>query len=114
MKKATSESLLLDLNVLLALVWPNHQFHESTIKRMNASARPLGDMCSHASRVHTPVFGSSRCSDGNEFRGGGSRLTAMTKDSLDFYIESLPSPAGNGAFDRILGHKQVTDVYLLR
>jgi predicted nucleic acid-binding protein len=37
MKKATSELLLLDVNVLLAMAWPNHQFHRAVIKRLESS-----------------------------------------------------------------------------
>jgi len=34
MKKATSDLLLLDANVLLAMAWPNHQFHQAAIQRL--------------------------------------------------------------------------------
>ena len=35
--KASSDLLLLDVNVLLALVWPNHQFHTAATQRLESS-----------------------------------------------------------------------------
>jgi hypothetical protein len=34
MKKDSSDLLLLDVNVLLAIAWPNHQLHEAAIKAL--------------------------------------------------------------------------------
>ncbi|HEY4052663.1 MAG TPA: hypothetical protein VGL74_02910, partial [Terriglobales bacterium] len=31
MKKTSSDLLLLDVNVLLAIAWPNHQFHAAAV-----------------------------------------------------------------------------------
>ncbi len=39
MKKASSDLLLLDVNVLLALAWPNHQFHAAAIAALSSRAR---------------------------------------------------------------------------
>ncbi len=43
-------------------------------------------------------------------------LEAMVRDPLHVYLESLPSAVGQesrGMFESLLGHKQVTDAYLL-
>jgi predicted nucleic acid-binding protein len=37
MKRAASEKVLLDANVLVALAWPNHQFHATATNRLDAS-----------------------------------------------------------------------------
>ena len=37
MKKESSKLLLLDVNVLLALAWPNHQFHATATRRLERS-----------------------------------------------------------------------------
>src|SRR5260370_1013131 len=45
-----------------------------------------------------------------------SMLEAMVRDPLHVYLESLPSAVGQesrGMFESLLGHKQVTDAYLL-
>jgi predicted nucleic acid-binding protein len=34
--KATSDLLLLDVNVLLAMAWPNHQFHLAVVRRLES------------------------------------------------------------------------------
>ncbi|MBL8175293.1 MAG: hypothetical protein JNK48_11535 [Bryobacterales bacterium] len=39
MKKASSDLLLLDVNVLLAIAWPNHQFHRAAVKAVSARNR---------------------------------------------------------------------------
>ena len=36
MKKGSSNLLLLDLNVLLAVAWPNHQFHVAALRALEA------------------------------------------------------------------------------
>jgi hypothetical protein len=38
MKRVHSELLLLDVNVLLALAWPNHQFHAAATHRLELEA----------------------------------------------------------------------------
>jgi predicted nucleic acid-binding protein len=36
MKKESSSLLLLDVNVLLALAWPNHQFHVASLRALQS------------------------------------------------------------------------------
>ena len=116
MKKASSDPLLLDLNVLLALAWPNHQFHQAATARMQASDVPwatcaltqLGFVRLSSNPAAIPTAKSPA--------EAALMLAAMTGDPLHFYIESLPSPIDKGglvAFDRILGYKQITDAYPL-
>ena len=43
-----------------------------------------------------------------------SLLEALTADRAHVFLEALPSPvAFAGAFDRVFGHQQVTDAYLV-
>ena len=37
MKKGSSNLLLLDVNVLVAIAWPNHQFHTAAMETLEAS-----------------------------------------------------------------------------
>jgi toxin-antitoxin system PIN domain toxin len=115
MKKASSELLLLDLNVLLALAWPNHQFHAVATKRLDAGDRwatcaltELGfiRLSSNPAAVQAAKTPAE----------AASLLALMVSDPLHVYIESLPQPAGKEflpAFEKIMGSKQVMDTYLL-
>jgi len=42
MKKVSSDLLLLDVNVLLAIAWPDHQFHATAIAALSRRGEPLG------------------------------------------------------------------------
>jgi hypothetical protein len=117
MKKAPSELLLLDVNVLLALAWPNHQFHAAATHRLESrqdrwatcALTELGfiRLSSNPAAVpaaKTPVEAAAL-------------LAAMVKDPLHVYLKSLSAPSDKESirvFERILGSKQVTDAYLLR
>jgi len=39
MRKVSSDLLLLDVNVLLAIAWPNHQFHLAAVSTWTHSQR---------------------------------------------------------------------------
>jgi len=117
MKKASSELLLLDVNVLLALAWPNHQFHAAATRRLESrqdrwatcALTELGfiRLSSNPAAVaaaKTPVEAAAL-------------LAAMVKDPLHVYFKSLSAPSDEEClrvFEKILGSKQVTDAYLLR
>ena len=117
MRKGLSRLLLLDVNVLLALAWPNHQFHRAAVARLERS-RERWATCA------VTELGFIRLSSSPAVVGVSKSpaeaavlLGALLQDSLHDYIETLPSPAGPalaGSFSRILGSKQVTDAYLLR
>ena len=116
MKKASSDLLLLDVNVLLAIAWPNHQFHAAAIAAL--SGRNRWATCA------LTQLGFIRLSSNPAAVGAIKRpqeaagiLAAMVADSLHVYLGSLPSPASEDcrdAFAKLLGHQQVTDAYLLR
>ena len=116
MKKDTSRLLLLDVNVLLALAWPNHQFHGAATERLESSPirwatcalTQLGFIRLSANPAAVSVAKSPA--------EAAALLRIMVQDSQHVYLGSLPSPAEGdlgAAFARILGSKQVTDVYLL-
>ncbi len=116
MKKDTSKLLLLDVNVLLAIAWPNHQFHAAALARLESRTNrwatcaltQLGFIRLSA----TPAVVGAAKSPAE----AAALLRAMIQDRQHTYLESLPSPVEDDsgpAFDRILGAKQVTDAYLL-
>jgi hypothetical protein len=116
MKKVSSDLLLLDVNVLLAIAWPNHQFHAAAIAVLSSRNRwatsaltQLGFIRLSSNPAAIPTARSPR-----EAAGLLARLVA---DSLHVYLDALPAPASKDwrdAFAALLGHRQVTDAYLLR
>ena len=113
MKKTSSDLLLLDVNVLLSLAWPNHQFHASATRRFKSKQERwatcaitqlgfirLSSNPAAVSPVRTPAEAASL-------------LQAMVADEFHIYIRSMPSPLEISQFERILGSAQVTDAYLL-
>jgi hypothetical protein len=116
MKKASSELLLLDVNCLLALAWPTHQFHESATRRLERS-RVQWATCA------LTQLGFIRLSSNPSVVGmrrspteAVSLLRQMVEDSQHIYLESLPAPTSEPAaraFESILGSQQVTDSYLV-
>ena len=117
MKKVSSELLLLDVNVLLALGWPNHQFHEAATMRLESN-RDRWATCaltqlgfirlSSNPAVATPAKSPAEAA---------TLLAAMVKDPFHVYLAALSAPSDEESirvFEKILGSKQVTDAYLLR
>jgi uncharacterized protein len=116
MKKDSSDLLLLDVNVLLAIAWPNHQFHAAAIAALSSQ--------SHWATCALTQLGFIRLSS-NPAAIAAARspqeatdlLARLTADSLHIYLRSLPAPVSEdwrATFAAIFGHQQVTDAYLLR
>ena len=113
MKKDSSNLLLLDVNVLLALAWPNHQFHA-------AAVRAMGTKRSRWATCALTQLGFLRLSS-NPAAIPGARspaecaalLQAMVSDPLHVYFDRLPPVTGSMNFRGLLGHNQMTDAYLL-
>jgi toxin-antitoxin system PIN domain toxin len=114
MKKGHSKPLLLDVNVLFALAWPNHQFHSASVRRLESSNAPWATcaltqlsfirLSSNPAAVPSPKSPAE----------AALVLASMTRDDLHVFFEALPSPSASPEmFHRILGAKQVTDIYLL-
>jgi uncharacterized protein len=116
MKKASSDLLLLDVNVLLAIAWPNHQFHAAAISTLSSQNRwatcaltQLGFI-----RLSSNPAVIATAKSPQETAGLLARLVA---DPLHVYLDSLPAPASEhwrDVFAKLLGHQQVTDAYLLK
>ena len=116
MKKASSDLLLLDVNVLLAIAWPNHQFQAAAIAVLSDRNRwatcaltQLGFI--RLSSNPAVVATAKRPQDAAHL------LAGLVWDSLHVYLDSLPAPASadwKNAFSNLLGHPQVTDAYLLK
>jgi predicted nucleic acid-binding protein len=98
MKKASSDLLLLDVNVLLAIAWPNHQFHAAAIAALSSQNRwatcaltQLGFIRLSSNPAAIPTAKTPQ-----EATGLLARLVA---DSLHTYLDSLPAPVSEDCRD---------------
>jgi hypothetical protein len=115
MKKVSSKPLLLDVNVLLALAWPNHQFHAAALRRL-----ALGEEWATCALTELAFIRLSSnpaaVTPATNPAQAAALLKYMVSDRRHHYFDELPSPASSEAsawFGQILGHKQVNDAYLL-
>ena len=108
---------LLDVNVLLALAWPNHQFHAAARRWFEAQAAHGWATCA------ITELGFIRLSSNPAFSRhavvpaeAAALLATMTSHTEHRFVDVLP-PCTDGKFvevlARLLGHRQTTDAYLL-
>jgi len=115
MASSDARRLLLDVNALLALAWPNHQFHGAVTHRLERRPAPGWATCALTQlgfvrlSSNPAVVGVPR-SPGQAL----DLLTRLTSDSRHTYLEVLPPlSAAVGSFRSLMGHQQVTDAYLV-
>jgi len=119
MKKATSKPLLLDVNVLLALAWPNHQFHHAARARL-ASEETIWASCALTQLAFVRLFVTPAVVGvAKPVQEALDVLTVMVSDPRHVFWEAMPAlTTGDGedaedAFRWVLGHRQINDAYLL-
>jgi toxin-antitoxin system PIN domain toxin len=120
MKKTSSDLLFLDVNALLAIAWPNHQFHSAVLRRMSVRGQLRGQQWATCALTELGFLRLScnpaAVSNHKTAAEAASLLALLVADPLHVYFGSLPTVCGRGArplFDKIMGHKQITDAYLL-
>ena len=108
--------VLPDVNVLIAIAWPEHTFHKLAIEWFDhnaddgwatSSITEAGfiRVSANASVVGDPVQPSEACSLLTELRGVGAH---------HFWTDDIePSVSPFFPRDRVVGHRQVTDAHLL-
>ena len=117
MKTASSKArlLLLDTNALLALAWPNHQFHRAVVRRLDR--RPIPDWATCLLTQLGFVRLSSNPAVVDVRRTPGQALELLSRliaDHHHTYLEVLPSLLSvESTLRPLLGHQQVTDAYLV-
>jgi uncharacterized protein len=107
--------MLLDVNVILALAWPNHQFHGQARSWFAARATSGWSTCA------LTQLGFIRISSNPAFtphaktpQEAALLLASMTSAPGHRYLESLPEPAHRSAgWQHVAGHRQTTDAYLV-
>jgi len=104
---------LLDINVLLALAWPHHQFHGSARRWFRSTSKQGWATCA------VTELGFVRLSSNMAFTPAAvspqeakQLLEKMVDLGRHLFYDS-PPPRGPIAFDKLFGHKQITDAYLV-
>lgn len=116
MKKASSDLLLLDVNVLLAIAWPNHQFHAAAVAALSSKSRWATCALTQLGFIRLSSNPAAIATAKRPQEAAGL-LQRLVTDSLHIYLNSLPAPVSEewqDAFANLLGHQQVTDAYLLK
>jgi toxin-antitoxin system PIN domain toxin len=109
-------ALLLDVNVLVALLWPEHTFHELVQAWFGKNARRGWATCpitqgGFVRLVSNPSFSAQAVSPSDAARA--LDLT-LKHPAHRFWPDEIPITDALGTFGkRVAGHQQVTDAYLL-
>jgi toxin-antitoxin system PIN domain toxin len=115
MASSDGRLLLLDTNALLALAWPNHQFHDVVVRRLERLpvagwATCLLTELGFIRLSSNPVIVDARKTPGEAL----DVLRRLTDDEYHTYLDVLPPLAEvEGTIRRLLGHQQITDAYLV-
>jgi len=117
MTKALSDArpLLLDVNALLALAWPNHQFHDAVLERLDRRPSPKWATCLLTELGFVRLSSNSAIVNVRQSPAQAlEMLQRLTADNHHLYCDVLPELATvKTSFKRLLGHQQVTDAYLV-
>ncbi|MCU0305117.1 MAG: PIN domain-containing protein [Thermoanaerobaculales bacterium] len=107
---------LLDVNVLLALAWPNHQFHRPA-RRWFADHDGAWCTCAITQLGFVRLSSNPAFTDQAKLPAEATRvLVEMTRHPGHRFIaelHGLETDEFAAAAGRLLGHQQVTDAYLV-
>ena len=104
---------MLDVNVLLALAWPNHQFHAAAVRAIETK-RSRWATCALTQLGFLRLSSNPAVIPGAKSPGEcAALLEVMVSDPLHVYFDRLPSVTESIIFRDLLGHNQITDAYLL-
>ena len=107
---------LLDANVLIALAWPEHEFHEKAGRWFARHSRNGWATCPFTQSafvriLSNPAFSADALTPANALRVLESNLDSPTHQ---FWPDSISVPVALKDFEeRLTGHRQTTDAYLL-
>ena len=115
MASPESRPLLLDVNALLALAWPNHQFHTAVLTRLERRPEPRWATCALTQLGFVRLSSNPKIVEVRKTPVEAvGMLAELTRDQHHVYLETLPAlPEAAKVFRHLLGHQQVTDAYLL-
>jgi hypothetical protein len=107
--------LLLDVNTLLALAWPNHQFHIAVLARLEQRPVSRWATCALTQLGFVRLSSNPKIMEVRKTPAEAVDLLAdLISDQQHVYLDTLPAvPQSAHLFRHLLGHQQVTDAYLL-
>lgn len=108
---------LIDVNVLIALLWRPHAFHQPAMRWFSQQGKHGWATCSHTQAGFVRVLSNPAV---NTSAPTPAKALALLKSSTEmnpyhrFWIDSLPLTAISvNLQNKIRGHNQITDAYLL-
>ena len=114
---ASSEQpcLLLDVNALMALGWPNHQHHRAVVDRLDRPPAPEWATCALTQLGFVRLSANPAVVGVRRTPAQALKLLGeLVADARHRYLTPLPPlPEAAQHFHHLLGHQQVTDAYLL-
>lgn len=115
MASSENRPLLLDVNAPLALAWPNHQFHDAILLRLERRPAPRWATCALTQLGFVRLSSNPKIVEVRKTPAEAVALLAdLTRDQQHVYLETLPAlPDTASVFGQLFGHQQVTDAYLL-
>jgi toxin-antitoxin system PIN domain toxin len=107
--------LLLDVNALMALGWPNHQFHGVVVDRLEQQRTARWATCALTQLGFVRLSSNPAIVDVRKTPAEAlAALAGPVADLQHYYLKPMSAPVDiPRAFRRLLGHQQVTDAYLL-
>jgi hypothetical protein len=111
------KTALLDVNVLIALLWPTHEHHDAAHRWFASRGKarwascPLTEMA-FVRIVSNPAFSSDALAPAEAI---GLLARNLAHPMHDFWADDLGLVEAVGAWaPRLQGHRQLTDAYLLQ
>lgn len=106
--------MLADVNVLLALAWPNHQHHGAARAWFDTQRDSGWSTCAITELGFIRVSSHKAFTEHAKTPAEAALLiAALTGFGRHRYLDELPSPASAADWGLVAGPKQVTDAYLV-
>jgi len=107
---------LLDVNVLIALAWPQHVHHAAAHRWFESKSRGAWATCAITQLAFVRISSNPRIiPEAVSPRSAHAALAQLITLPDHIYWELLPSPASSVSLMAVpvVGHRQVTDAYLI-
>ncbi|HJL40661.1 MAG TPA: PIN domain-containing protein [Myxococcales bacterium LLY-WYZ-16_1] len=106
--------MLIDINVLLALAWPNHQFHAASRTWFSGQRGEPWSTCAVTQLGFIRISSNPAFTDQAVTPAEAARLLGlMTEQKEHAFLESPAQPWRRGVWSSVGGHRQVTDAHLV-
>jgi toxin-antitoxin system PIN domain toxin len=106
------KTALLDVNVLLALAWPNHQHHSEAHDWFSAQARHGWASCAFTQVAFIRLSANPNYTPNAVSPEEAATLLDELLRHKHHHFWPSPTAANPNIYLRALGHQQVTDAYL--